>query len=228
MSGISRIQQARDDFRDTRNGGITRSERGKEIWLKDGDQLFITSVATGDENDTLLDEIYLYTFRNGNRWANVLKDERVDTSNVPEDVRPSHKFAFWGYVHHIIHNEKRQDDWELIEGPGGRRLYKEIVNDYRVISLGFGRGDYVWNQLVDVYSDWGALNKGVMKIKRTGTGAYDTSYAIQATPKQEDVPEDKQKEIKELSPIKDYFFERYGEKIVVEQQETSSSNDDLF
>ena len=124
MSGISRIQQARDDFRDTRNGGIARSERGKEIWLKDGDQLFITSVATGDENDTLLDEIYLYTFRNGNRWANVLKDERVDTSNVPEDVRPSHKFAFWGYVHHIIHNEKRQDDWELIEGPGGRRLYR--------------------------------------------------------------------------------------------------------
>ena len=94
MSGISRIQKSREDFKDTRNGGLPRSERGKEIWLKDGDQIFLNSIATGADDDILLDELYLYTFRNGNRWANVLKDERVDTSNVPEDVRPSHKFAF--------------------------------------------------------------------------------------------------------------------------------------
>ena len=104
-------------------------------------------------------------------------------------------------------------------------MFKEIINDFRIISLSFGRGDYVWNQLVDVYSDWGGLNKGVMKIKRTGTGAYDTSYSIQATPKKDEVPEDKKKEFGDLVPIKDYFFERYGEAVVAEQ-ESSSSNDD--
>ena len=225
MSGINRIQKLREDFKDTRNGGLTRAERGKEVWLKDGDQIFLSSVATGDENDTLLDELYLYTFRNGNSWTNVLKDDRVDLSGVPEDVRPSHKFAFWAYIHNIIHMEKRNDDWESIEGPGGKRMYKEIINDFRIVSLSFGRGDYVCNQLVDVYSDWGGLNKGVMKIKRTGTGAYDTSYSIQATPKKDEIPEDKQKEFGDLEPIKDYFFERYGEAVIAEQ-ESSSSNDE--
>ena len=225
MSGINRIQKFREDFKDTRNGGLTRAERGKEVWLKDGDQIFLSSVATGDENDTLLDELYLYTFRNGNSWTNVLKDDRVDLSGVPEDVRPSHKFAFWAYIHNIIHMEKRNDDWESIEGPGGKRMYKEIINDFRIVSLSFGRGDYVWNQLVDIYSDWGGLNKGVMKIKRTGTGAYDTSYSIQATPKKDEIPEDKQKEFGDLEPIKDYFFERYGEAVIAEQ-ESSSSNDE--
>ena len=225
MSGISRIQKLREDFKDTRNGGLPRAERGKEVWLKDGDQIFLSSVATGDENDNLLDELYLYTFRDGNRWTNVLKDDRVDSSGVPEDVRPSHKFAFWAYVHNIIHMEKRNDDWESIEGPGGRKMFKEIINDFRIVSLSFGRGDYVWNQLVDVYSDWGGLNKGVMKIKRTGTGAYDTSYSIQATPKKDEIPEDKQKEFGDLEPIKDYFFERYGEAVIAEQ-ESSSSNDE--
>ena len=225
MSGISRIQKLREDFKDTRNGGLPMAERGKEVWLKDGDQIFLSSVATGDENDNLLDELYLYTFRDGNRWTNVLKDDRVDSSGVPEDVRPSHKFAFWAYIHNIIHMEKRNDDWESIEGPGGRKMFKEIINDFRIVSLSFGRGDYVWNQLVDVYSDWGGLNKGVMKIKRTGTGAYDTSYSIQATPKKDEIPEDKQKEFGDLEPIKDYFFERYGEAVIAEQ-EGSSSNDE--
>jgi len=225
MSGISRIQELREDFKDTRNGGLPSNERGKEVWLKDGDQIFLSSVATGDENDKLLDELYLYTFRDGNRWTNLLKDDRVDSSGVPEDVRPSHKFAFWAYIYNIIHMEKRNDEWEIIEGPGGRRMYNEIVNDFRIVSLSFGRGDYVWNQLVDIYSDWSGLNKGVIKIKRTGTGAYDTSYTIQSTPKNDEIPEDKQKEFGDLEPIKDYFFERYGEAVIA-KQEGSSSNDE--
>jgi len=208
MSGISRIQKSREDYRK----GPDQPERvaSRELWLKDGDQVFLTSVATGDENDTFLDELYLYTFRIGNRWTNVLRDERVDTSAVPEDTRPSHKFAFWSYVYNVIHAEKKNPDWEEVEGPSGKKAFRETVNDFKIISLGFGRGDYIWNQLVDVYSDWGALNKGVMRIKRTGSGAYDTSYAIGATPKKDEIPEDRTSDIKELSSIREYFFERYG------------------
>ena len=71
MSGISRIQRSREDFKK----GSDQGERvqSRELWLKDGDQVFLTSIATGDENDVFLDEFYLYTFRVGNRWTNLLE-----------------------------------------------------------------------------------------------------------------------------------------------------------
>jgi len=227
MSGISRIQQSRELARDSRNRLEDGPER-KEIWFKDGDQAFFTSVATGEEDDTLLDELYLYIYRAGHRWTNVLQDERVDTSNVPEDVRPSHKFAFWAYVYNVIHNEKRNDSWEEIAGVGGRKIYKEEINDFRIITLGFGRSDYVWNQLVDIYSDWGSLNKGVVRLKRTGAGAYDTSYALAATPKKDEIPSDREADSLKLQPIKDYFFARYGNAPPSEEKASEDNDSSLF
>ena len=97
-----------------------------------------------------------------------------------------------------------------IQGPSGRKLYKEEVNDFRVIALTFGRSNYIWNQLVDIYNDWGALDKGGMRIKRTGTGMYDTSYTLAATARGEEIPADKLTEIDDLPTIKGYFSERYS------------------
>ena len=207
MSGIARIQKRIDESRKPTTSG---NAPGRELWFRDGDQVFISSIATGAEDDKFLDELYLYTLRIGNRFTNVLKDDREDTSAIPDENRPSHKFAIWVYAHNVIHTEKRNDDWVETEGPAGKKMYREDINDFRIISLGFGRSDYIWNQLVDVYSDWGALNKGVVRIKRTGQGMYDTSYSITATPKQDIIPEDKTSEINELPVLKDYFFERYG------------------
>ena len=206
MSGITRIQQGRED---SRRPDVTFTP-GKEIWFKDGDQVFLSSVATGSDDDKYLDELYLYVFRAGTRLVNLLKDDRVDTSIVPDDVRASHKFAIWAYVHNIIHLEKRNDDWIEIAGPAGKKMYREDINDFRIISLSFGRSDYIWNQLVDVYNNWGALNKGVIRIKRTGQGMFDTSYSITATPKNDEIPNDKQAEIAELPVLKEYFYEKYG------------------
>ena len=207
MSGIARIQQLRDDFR---NGGNSVSAPGKEVWLKDGDQAFVSSVATGAPDDEMMDEFYMFTFRDNNRWTNVLKDDEVDYSHVPEDVRPSHKFAFWAYVHEIMHEDKRSESWESVKGPGGKQLFKEVVDDFRIMTLGFGRSDYVWNQLVEVYEDWGSLDKGVLRIKRTGAGAMDTSYSLSATSRTLDVPTDKGEDIEDLPTIHSYFLERYG------------------
>ena len=153
MSGISRIQEKREEIKTLAN-----VPAGREIWFKDGDQAFVTSLASGDEGDSMIDEIYMYTYRDGNRWINVLSEPEMDTSFIPSDTRPSHKFAFWAYVHEVIHAEKKQDSWETIQGPGGKQLFKENVDDFKVVSLGFGRSDYIWNQLVDIYSDWGKLN----------------------------------------------------------------------
>ena len=206
MSGIARIQSTRESGRTT----TTEQALRREVWFKDGDQAFLTSVATGEEGDNKLDELYLYTYRSGTRWINLLSDDGIDTSMVPEESRPSHKFAFWAYVHEILHTDRRDDTWEEIAGPGGKKMFKEDVNDFRIISLGFGRSDYIWNQLVDVYNDWSGLNKGVIRVRRTGSGMYDTSYSLAATARDADIPQERMEEVAELPDIKVYFKERYG------------------
>ena len=60
MGGISKIAATRvETWSQTRQDS---QPPRREIWFKDGDQAFITPVATGDEGDTLLDELYLYTY----------------------------------------------------------------------------------------------------------------------------------------------------------------------
>ena len=206
MSGISMIQTKRENR--YQGGQDDNRMPGREIFFKDGDQAFLSPIATGDEGDTNLDEIYLYTYRDGNRWMNILDDSEVDTSMVPADTRASHKFAFWAYVHDVVHTEARNDEWEPVSGPGGRKMFKETVNDFRVVCLTFGRSDYIWNQLVDIYNDWNGLDKGVIRIKRTGAGMQDTSYAIAATTRKDEIPEDADDD--SLPSIKEYFKSRYG------------------
>jgi hypothetical protein len=207
MGGINRIQAKREEIRQPQQSDMAPA---REIWFKDGDQAFVTPIASGEDGDNLLDEIYLYTYKSGNRWINLLSDDSVDTSVVPDTYRPAHKFAFWGYVHEVIHPDKRNDDWIEVNGPGGKKMYKEEVNDFRVIALSFGRSDYIWNQLVDVYNDWGKLNGGVVRVKRTGAGMYDTSYQIAPTARDSEMPDDRQSDIEELPPIKEYYLGRYG------------------
>ena len=119
---------------------------------------------------------------------------------------------------------------EPIEGPGGRILFKETINDYRVLHFKFGRGHNNWNQLHDIIDDWGSLNKGVMKIKRSGAG-IDTLYNLTKTDRVEEIPEDKLKEKSSLIPISDYVFGRYGGQITIYQTESKyvvESNDGMF
>ena len=230
MSGIGRIQEARE----TRTHGGSNGVPGREIWFRDGDQAFLSSVATGEEGDSKLDDLYMYTYNSGSRWVNLLDDEDVDKSGLPDNARPSHKFAFWAYVHEIIHTERRNDDWEVVQGPGGKKVYKESINDFRIISLTFGRSDYIWNQLVDIYNDWSGLNKGVMRIKRTGTGMFDTSYQLAATARQDVVPGDEEEKIADLPTIKEYFKSRYGGQTTAVpamagvSTASSDDDDDLF
>ena len=230
MSGIGRIQEARETRGQSGSNGVP----GREIWFRDGDQACLSSIATGEEGDTNLDDLWMYTYNSGSRWVNLLDDPDVDKSDVPDNVRPSHKFAFWAYVHEIIHAERRNDDWEVIQGPGGKKMYKETINDFRVVSLTFGRSDYIWNQLVDIYNDWNGLDKGVIRIKRTGTGMFDTSYQLAATARQEEIPDDVEEKIADLPTVKEYFKSRYGGQtsqvpaMAGVSTSTSDDDDELF
>jgi len=206
MSGIQMINK--------RASRSTASERSssrtlrRELWLKDGDQAFLASVATGEDDDPFLEEYWMHTFRDENTFKSVLSGPDGALGKVPADSRPQHKFGFWAYITEVYHTESRVDTWEPITGASGKTMYKEDVNDFRIIPLSFGRGNNIWNQLVDVYNDWGHLSKGVIRIRRSGTG-LDTTYTITATTKEDDIPEDKHMEISDLPSIKDYLMETY-------------------
>ena len=49
-----------------------------------------------------------------------------------------------------------------------------------------------------------------MRIKRTGTGMFDTSYQIATTAREGEVPEDAVAKQADLPTIKEYFKARYG------------------
>ena len=243
MSGLKLISTA------TTESYSERTEN-KELYPKDGDQIFLTSLPTGDPEDTkhpyfnLFDYYIMYTWRilNSGRltnqlagWEQLGDDDRLDLSNVPEEingnpVEPRKKWALWGYIHHIIHSEKLQDSWEPFEGPGGRKAFKETLNDFRIISLGFGHMGVIFTQLKDVYEEWGSLDKGVMRIKRTGKDKNNTSYTISQTVKNFEIPKAKLAEANKLPSIRDYFYDRYGQAFVpkITENNSSSDNGDLF
>lgn len=217
MSGIGMIQKKLDD-RSVRQAAGEHS--GKEIWLNDGDQLFMKTIATGDGNDIYLDEFYIYAFQEGadKGWKSVLVVDGEPVDAVPSETMywdegkrrlPKHKFALWGYITEILHPNQRDDSWDEIVSPAGVKMYKETVNDFKVLTLSFGIHNINWNQIVDIYGDNGSLNKNIIRVKRRGTN-LDTTYTITSTKEDKDIPEDKASEIKNLTPMKEYIEQRYG------------------
>ena len=210
MSGIRKIQQLRNNLQ--RPQIMQTSTPSQELYLKDGDQIFLQSVATGNDNDVYFDQVQMYTWeREGGGLNNLLCHDRVDDSVVPVDVSPSQKFAFWTYVFDLYHStlteRGREAGWEPIEDPTGKQIYKENVNDFKIIHLSYGRNSYVFNQLTDIYNDWGSLDKGVIRLKRTGAGMQDTSYTIAPTTRELKAPTPDNA----LPSIEEYFLERYSE-----------------
>lgn len=217
MPGIRAINE-----RSTR----TSSERGtssnrRELYFRDGDQAFLIPVATGEDNDPYLDEFWMYTFQDGGSFRSVLEGPNGPMGKIPEGTRASHRFAFWAYVIEVFHgsNPNNNDRWEAVTGPSGKTVYKEEINDFRVIALSMGRSNALWNQLVDVYNDWGTLNKGVVRIRRQGAG-LDTTYTITATPKEDEISESKYSEVNDLPSIKDYMLDIYSDTPSEPNQET--------
>ena len=210
MSGIHRIQQLRTNAQ--KQQMQRTSVPSQEFYFRDGDQAFIAPIATGNEDDKYFDNVEMYTWPKAmGGFNNLLKHDSVDAGDVPEDVNASQKFTFWAYVFEVIHStlteRGREAGWEPIKAPTGKQLYKEDVNAFKIISLSYGRNEYVFNQLYDIYNDWGSLNKGIIRIKRTGTGMQDTSYTIAATTRELKVPEPEN----ELPTIEQYYLERYSE-----------------
>ena len=98
-------------------------------------------------------------------------------------------------------------------------------------SQGFGRGKYLWNQIVDIFDEDGSLNKHKVKIRRTGSGRDDTSYSIKSTADDAEIPtEANGQTASELIRPVDFFLQKERsiaaaiEKRNADSQTTSLNN----
>lgn len=192
-SGIGGVGKSRQEELENRpaGGGI-----GLELWLKDGDSAIVSSAASGDEDDVRLGDFYSHGAQAAAQsgkpfWYD--KPCALRTADLDGDdcvfcaagERARHKFGLWVYVHKIYHSSKFNDAWVLETLPSGDEKYVETVNDYMMFSQGFGQKEYLWENLVELYSkavddDLPGLKASRIQIRRAGSGMNDTKYVFRS------------------------------------------------
>lgn len=192
-SGIGGVGKSRQEHLDSQpsGGGL-----GLELWLKDGDSAIVSSAASGDEDDDRLGDFYSHgaqaTAQSGKPfWYD--KPCALRTADLDGDdcvfcaagERARHKFGLWVYVHKIYHSSKFNDAWVPEVLPSGEEKYVETVNDYMMFSQGFGQKEYLWENLVELYSkavddDEPGLKASRIQIRRAGSGMNDTKYVFRS------------------------------------------------
>ena len=176
MPGIASINNRIDKA----SSGDAAGFYGQELFLNDGDQALVAVVASGhDDDDTadLIDDFYRHSYSSTNpdgstKWNYTFCQKSVDTacSLCDEGLNPQFRFGFWSYVYYVLHkNPHSQGEWTEVNF-ANQTYYKQDVEDFRIISLPFGRNEMIWNQFISVYFEQGAMDKMVMRVKRDGGG----------------------------------------------------------
>lgn len=198
-----------------------------QYFFQPEDSVFFTMLATGDDDPEVskkekrwLDGYFLYTWASGpNQWTSLMDHEDIDNSVVPAGETSRFRISFWAYIHEIHHSLSHRkvidgtyEDllergiWEESETPGGRKIYKETVNDLRIITTSPSN----WTQqFAKIGDEFGSLNHSAIKMVREGKGT-DTRYFISATANENEIPEDVLEKAQTVEPIKDYFYRVNG------------------
>jgi len=225
----------------------TSTSKYVEYFFQPGDIVFFTMLASGNDTPETqklekrwVDNYFMYTWPTGpNQYQSLLDHEDIDNSHVPEDVTSRMRISFWAYIYEIHHSLEHKavvsgnhvtllekGIWEAIETRGGKKMYKEEVNDLRIINT----NRINWEQQISqIYDDVGALNTVVMKMKKQGKGR-DTRYFIEATPLDKQIPEDMLEKAETIDSIKEHFYKSYGGQSAKDEEvpEDTSNTGDLF
>lgn len=221
MPGINDVTENRAK---NKSSGFSTSKLGFELRLKDGDLAVISPVPSGEADDPRLDNIFLHSIQKtsakGPYWTSLVcvrkMGSETDACTVcAEGGKPQHKFAFWSFVHFILHPKQNQDveaSWiEKKNLKTGKVMFQEDINKFMVFSQGFGMQDYLWNSLVSIWSDQGSLNTKKMTIRRAGSGMKNTSYSLNSIAEGSELPtSDGERTLAELLPIIEYYKQRYS------------------
>lgn len=219
MSGIASIVKERRENPDF------EGEARRELWLKDGDNAFVTFVVKGDDDkDNRLSTFFMKSYQQINdsgqkSWRNCVCDVPLEDGSCggycPDDFTVRKEFGIWAYVHQIHHdfqNPSKDTDaiaWkEKVNATGGVK-YVESIDDFRVFRRGFGRNGSFFDQLVDIYNEIEDLRTKIVKINRKGE-KLSTVYSMTLTTSDSPVTEESWKQATELDDIPEYMSKHYG------------------
>jgi hypothetical protein len=105
-------------------------------------------------------------------------------------------------------------------------MWEQEINDFRIISLPFGKTDMYWKLLLDISYEEKGLNKKAVRVSRSGLGR-ETVWGLKTV----NEPTINWKEIgvgvEELAGLNDYFMERETAKnAIVEDSVTLDSEEE--
>jgi len=203
IAGISQRVDKEEQDRSSRRGP------GSELWLYDGDIATVSIVPSGSPDDHRIQDFSTYRSTGMGRNGAYTYDAMATGASSEGDYKAPevdsgtslrNKFGVWVYVEMVLRNpanakslektfsEEIVSAWETIQSPSGKSYLVQQEGTFQMWTQGFGRGKYLWNQIVDIFDEDGSLNKHKVKIRRTGSGRDDTSYSIKSTADTAEVP----------------------------------------
>ena len=224
IAGISQRADKEEQERSSRRGP------GSELWLYDGDIATVSIVPSGDPEDYRIQDFSTYRAtgmgRNGAYTYDAMaegesEEGKYKAAEVDSGTQLRTKFGVWLYVENVMRNPANfptlsknfGDDavasWETVQSPSGKGFMQQPAGNFQMWSQGFGRSKYLWNQIVDIYDEDGALNKHKVRIRRTGSGRDDTSYSIKTIADEAQVPSEAQGQSADslVRPV-DFFLQK--------------------
>ena len=225
--GIAGISQRADKEEQDR---ASRRGPGSELWLYDGDIATVSIVPSGSPDDYRIQDFSTYRSTGMGRNGAYTYDAMATGASADGDFKAPevdsgtslrNKFGVWLYVETVMRNpnnakslektfgEEMVSSWETVQSPSGKSFLVQTEGTFQMWTQGFGRGKYLWNQIVDIFDEDGSLNKHKVKIRRTGSGRDDTSYSIKSTADDAEIPADAggQKASELIRPV-DFFLQQ--------------------
>ena len=210
-SGIASINKKIETITESAGGGM-------EMFItKSGDSLFFA--VPSELDDSSVADYYRHQVRldvGGQMKHRYLycKNHRFDMpckfcdilDKDPQDHKRQWCFAFWAYIFSQTTNiqPKSMDGWKEETTRSGRKYYERDVQEWKLITLPFGRSRSNWNNFNELYEN-DNFSK-VIKLVRNGE-MLDTNYSFSAVNSKE-VKFDELVGFSELPAVHDYFLEK--------------------
>ena len=175
MPSVNQIKKTMDD--------ASTASDFRLLTLGNGDQAFVTIVHDGkDEEDLRLDAFHRHVFEVDNKYSYPMCERNHDDPCdwCANKVQRQRRFGMWVYVHFVDHDHQNDNgDWKPVK-KDMQSAFREDIKEFRMCVLPFGKNGIVWEQLSDILTDKGVLNKNIVRIRRVGE-KLETNYLIRTT-----------------------------------------------
>ena len=229
-------ERRREEFKANANNG----SQGREMFFsEDGDHAIIGIVPSGNpsEADTetrLLDyhqhsEQVQPTSPQDTGWRFYFCSLAVKGTcqYCDRGMKKQYRFAFWAHVfaRRTKSTPQNTDNWEQVKVPGQGVMWEQQLNDFRIISLPFGKDDMYWNLLLQLSYDKDGLNTSAVRVSRTGKG-INTVWGLTAVDKPTLDWTTIGEGAEDLQGLNDYFMEREATKQAIVEDSVSLEDEE--